>query len=326
MSNEQHSIGYTHLRRESGHYPVAHQFVLPYIVQPEGCWRHTLANQDWQVTIKLIRIPQLFQTATGFRFDPEKPMRVDGPQEIFLGVSNIEVVELTPPKAIVDMDEKAIYRDRNLIAAILNDIQNRYLYVSGRYWRHEISADHIVNLQTNTRCVSGMSTKWGGGSGRALPSWRQDDGVITEFTSHLKDNPRLLMEDVFLTDARRHYLTGEYHLMYVEIATAFEAVTERSYRALSSIYEQQMFKEGKLAGRVAHLLHTHRQWNDEEIKSVIAAIQARNEVVHHGKRRFNASDCFNHIEASIRAVRSIVDWLNERSAAENQPQPNEFVS
>ena len=193
---------------------------------------------------------------------------------------------------------------------MLNDLQYRYLTISGKYWWTEVSADHYVNMQTVSRKSQSTCAAWGG-SGRKLPKWRHDDSVLTDFAKHLQQGGRLKVEEIFLTDAKRHYLAGQYHLMYVEAAVAIEAVAESAYRCISSTYEKSMFKEGKLVGKVGHLLHTYCDWSDSDIELVSKVIESRNQVIHDQKRKFSVSKTYSHLDVAVRAVKAITDWITE---------------
>lgn len=305
--------------RKPEDYPFIYRFLLPYIVQPAGQWEHSFAGQEWRIHIQHVLSPRLTGIVTGIQFDPKSPVQLDGPKELFVGISQIEVHELTLPDLSTTSDLAAQDGHRNLIAALLNDLQYRYLVVSGKYWWNEVSADHFVNMQTESRRFRGLSSSWGG-SRRQLPEWRHDDRTLADFARRLQERDRLPVEEMFLTDAKRHYLTGEYHLMHVEAATAIEAVAERAYRSISGVYEQRMFKEGRLAGKVAHLLHTYCGWGDSEIEKVVNAIESRNQVIHDRKRKFSASTSYSQLEVAMRAVRDIMSWVAKREGETPSPR------
>jgi hypothetical protein len=290
-----------------GDYPVIHRFFLPYIVQPAGEWEHTYDEQKWKIKIQHQIVPPLLEIATGIKFNKENPVRIDGPREIFMGFTKVEMDQFVPHSTRSEPGMEAEVEIRNLIADIINDLQYRYLMISGKYWWNEVSADHFVNMESVSQRARSTSTLWA--VERKLIEWRHDEEILTDFSNYLRQNTKLPVEEIFLTDAKRHYLTGEYHLMYVEATTALELVTERAYRFISNVYERRMFKDGHLAGKVAHLLHFYCKWADNDIDKVVKAIESRNEVIHNQKRKFTSTASYLHLDITIRAVRAIMTWL-----------------
>ena len=129
-------------------------------------------------------------------------------------------------------------------------------------------------------------------------------------TKHVQLPPLIeIITGIQFNPESRHYLSGEYHLMYVEIATSLEAITKKAYQALSCVYEKRMFNEGKLAGQVAHLLHSYCEWADADIDEVVRAVEARNEVVHHGRRRFDGKVAYKQLGLAVKAIEHIKDRL-----------------
>jgi hypothetical protein len=170
-------------RRDEDCGSVRHSFFLPYIIQPEGTWRHQYASQTWQIEIRHILVPPLVEIVTGIRFNPDSPVGIQGPQEIFKGVTSVGATELDNPSAgeiSSDLSKAEIHGKRNLIAALLNDLQYQYLLVSGKYWWNAVSADHFVSMKTETATRRGVRVVWGG-SGRSVLAWRTDDAIPTDF-------------------------------------------------------------------------------------------------------------------------------------------------
>jgi hypothetical protein len=98
--------------------------------------------------------------------------------------------------------------------------------------------------------------------------------------------------------------------MYVEAAAALEALTTKAYSKITAVYEKRMFKEGKLAGQVTHLLHTYCAWEDSALEQISKVLERRNQVVHDQKRAFDAAEAFEHISIAEKATESIKNWLS----------------
>lgn len=282
---------------------VTYHFMLPYIVQPEGVLDLQRDGQPVHLEIKHHVIAPLLVIITGFQYDPEHPVGINGPSEIFKGVSEVELTWRT------DTADMGGTESRNRIADLLNDCQYCYLHCSGKAWGHSVSADHFINIQVVTATSRGMSSDWGG-SHRQMLSFLDDKKALPVFKSLMERTHSLPPLLEFLVDAKRHYVSGEYHLMYVELAAALEALANRAYKKISSTYEHSMFKEGKLQGQVAFLLYQYCKWDDTQIEPVIAVCTRRNEVVHDSRRSFRHEEAYAHLMAGENAIKAINDWIS----------------
>ncbi len=66
---------------------VTCHFVLPYIVLPEGFFHFKYGDEVFDIGIKYHIVPALLQIITGIKYDPKNPVSINGPQEIFKGIS-----------------------------------------------------------------------------------------------------------------------------------------------------------------------------------------------------------------------------------------------
>ncbi|MBN1273436.1 MAG: hypothetical protein JXB26_14305 [Candidatus Aminicenantes bacterium] len=249
---------------------VFHHFNLPYIVQPEG--EFEFKKNDSLLTIKIQHLtdPFTLSIVTGIRCDHRNPIGVSGPKEMFKGVSRISIqnpFEIEIKTEMIDGKEvyTPIFQKKGLeleLARILNEFQLEYLIISGKYWWSIVSPSHFVNLTSSrgidlkSAKIMEMSSKWGWKG--SLPKYRSDHNrVLSEFRKRIKEQTRVQTELRFLLDAKRHYLYGENHLMYVEIAIALENLIKKCFKKISKVYESDMFKEGKLRGRIVFILKTY---------------------------------------------------------------------
>lgn len=284
---------------------IACRFFLPYIVQPEGSFDFKFGEEIYRINIEHHVSPTLMGIVTGIKYDPENPVGIKGPTEIFKGISEIDIRVPIPPH--VKETETNDTELRNRIVEVLNEFQYRYLHVTEKYWWNAVSADHFVNMTIESDTMQGFSSSWSG-SGRKIPEFRTDDNLVSDFSESTKEGKDVPIPFVFLIDAKRHYLNGEYHLMYVEIVIAFENLANRALQKISSAYEKDMFKEGKIKGRICHLLHNHCKWSEEDIKIVSETCKRRNEVVHTNRRGFSATEAYAHLTTSEKAIKAITDW------------------
>ena len=281
-------------------------FILPYIIQPEGSFDFNYGDEVFEIDVKHHIIPALLEVITGIKYDSKNPVGISGPSEIFKGVSE---VKLSLPIEFPDFSQTDDTKLRNRIADLLNELQYCYLHCSGKSWGNPISADHFVNMQFTSSNVRGFSSNWGG-SHRIIPPFLSDEKVLPEFKKLIKAGASLSTQYEFLVDARKHYISSEYHLMYVEIAIAFENLVNRAFKKISNIYEKQMFKEGKLQGQIAYLLNQYCKWDEKKIEAVITICQRRNEVVHNNKRTFSHEEAYEHLVAGENAIRAITEWIS----------------
>ncbi len=290
------------------------EFWLPYIVQPEGTNHFKYGENKNLIEIKHQKSPVLKTILTGIHQDTVNEIEIIGPKEIFQGISKISVT--MPLDNINELNHGFTDKNlRNKIVDILNEYQYRYLYISQKYWLNVISADHFVNMNYSTPKRKGYSSDWGG-SKRNLLEFREDDKVLSDFSDYIEKDNELPIQYHFLIDAKRHYLTGEYYLMYVETVIAFEALVNKAYNKISSIYERGMFKEGKLQGQMSHLLHEYCRWKDNDIENVIEICLRRQQVVHDNRRIFPFEEAYSHLIIGERAITNITDWI-ARAKSEN---------
>jgi len=284
------------------------EFWLPYIIQPEGINHFKYGEKNYLIEIEHQKSSVLKSILTGIRQEDVNKIEIIGPKEIFQGISKISIS--------IPLDNQNILNSgftaknlRNEIVDILNEYQYRYLYISKKYWLNVISADHFVNMNILTPERKGFSSDWGG-SKRKLLEFREDDKVLSDFSDVIEKDNELPIQYRFLIDAKRHYLTGEYHLTYVEIVIAFESLVNKSYNKISSIYEKGMFKEGKLQGQMGHLLHEYCGWEDKDIENVIEICQRRQQVVHDNRRVFPFNEAYHHLIIGERAITDITNWIS----------------
>lgn len=304
------SIDSIHLKTED--YPLKHTFYLPYIFLPEGSWELKTNIRDWKIEVKHHPIPALMEIVTGFRFNPQNPMKISGSKELFKGISEIHVIE----KNMID-NQPALLKDpialRKEITSLLNNLQSRYMIFTGKYWYISVLANHFVNLQSYSASgnMIGMSSAWNG-TGESIPDFVNDlsDKSKEKFQVLLSDNKRIETFRYFLIDARKHYFTGEFHIMYIDICIAFESLIGKALQKISNIYEKNMFKEGKLKGKVCHLLFSYCKWEESDLKGIINIIDFRNMVIHQTKRNFNAKKAYEHLIISENAVEDIYSFLS----------------
>ena len=295
----------------------AFELTLPYIIEPAGEWQISSAGTDWIVRIQQVVFPPLVEVVTGIRFNPQSPTRVDGPKAIHIGISRVTLVEKTEPEAPWEGSgppqgpDAFGFQKHSVLAEVLNDLQYRFLVASGRYWWQEVSADHFVNVRMQSPARQGLMSNWGGSNRKGLTHMPKPDAYYA-LAEHLEANEKVRVHEYFLTDAKRHYLGGQYHLMYVELATGLEALVLRAFPLLSSAYEKKLFKDGRLAGKLSFFLHQHCRFSDESIELVSAAIEARNQVIHDQKRRFKWQQAHTHLEAGLGAADAIALWITER--------------
>ncbi len=291
---------------------VSCRFVLPYIVQPEGVFDFNYDDEAFHIKIKHHIIPPLLEVITGIKYDPKNPVSISGASEIFKGVSEVEISLPTNFSDFSKVDDTAL---RNHITDLLNEFQYCYLHCSGKSWGNAISADHFVNMQFTTSKVRGSSSSWGG-SHRRIPSFLRDEETLPEFKKFIEKEASLPAQYEFLVDARKHYMSGEYHLMYVEIAVAFENLVSRAFKKIFNVYEKQMFKEGKLQGQIAYLLNQYFKWDDKQIEAIITMCQRRNEVVHNNRRKFPHEEAYEHLVIGEVAIRAITGWISPHLASD----------
>ena len=98
--------------------------------------------------------------------------------------------------------------------------------------------------------------------------------------------------------------------MYVEIAIAFENLVERSYKKISKVYERKMFKEGKLEGKISHLLNQYCKWDEDKIGEIVNICDRRNQVVHNNRRNFPHEEAYEHLIDGEEAIRAITEWIS----------------
>ncbi|MFC2058983.1 hypothetical protein ACFLTS_05060 [Chloroflexota bacterium] len=283
------------------------RFILPYIVQPEGSFTFKYNNEVFDIDIKYEDVPVLHQIITGIKYNPSKPVGINGPSEIFRGISRAEIgLPASADFSPLSFDDTEL---RNRIANILNEYQYCYLHISGKSWGNPVSVDHFVNMDFLFPGIQGLSSNWGG-SHRQIPQFLRDQKTLPEFKKFLDKGESLTAQYEFLVDARKHYMSGEYHLMYVEIAVAFESLVTKAFRKISNIYERDMFKEGKLKGQLSHLLSQYLEWDDKQIEAIKTICQRRNEVVHNNRRKFRYEEAYEHLVVGGDAIREITDWIN----------------
>jgi len=285
------------------------EFWLPYIIQPEGVYNFKYRDKIYRIKIEHHILPFLKFIITGIRQEDVNKIGIIGPKELFQGVSKISISMPYDNQDKLDFG----FTDKNLrneIVDILNEYQYRYLYISKKYWLNVISADHFVNMNILTPKREGFSSDWGG-SKRKFLTFREDDKVLSDFSDFIEKVNELPIQYRFLIDAKRHYLTGEYHLMYVEIVIAFEALVNKSYNKISSIYETGMFKEGKLQGQIGYLLHQYCGWNDSDINEIIEICSRRRQVIHDNRRIFPFEEAYSHLTLGEKAIIDINNWISK---------------
>jgi len=285
---------------------VTCRFILPYIAQPAGSFTFTYYDEVIQANITHYEIPKLVEIITGIKYDPNNPVRIHGHTEIFKGFSEVQINLPVKNPEFSHIDDVQL---RNHIAEILNEFQYCYLHFSGKYWGNPISSDHFVNMQLETSSQRGFSSNWGG-SNRKIPTFLDDEQTLKKFSEFIEKGVNLPIQYTFLVDARKHYISGEYHLMYTELGIAFENLVNRAFYKISSIYEKQMFKEGKLQGQIAYILNQYCKWDEKNIEAVITICQRRNQVVHDNKRDFLHEQSYEHLTLGESAIKAISDWIS----------------
>lgn len=282
-------------------------FWLPYIIQPEGVNIFNYGGKNYQIKIEHQELSFLKFIVTGIRPEDVHKVPIIGPKELFQGVSKVSI---SMPLNNEDQSEFGFF-DKNLrneIVDILNEYQYRYLYISKKYWINVVSADHFVNMNILTPKRKGFSSDWGG-SRRTLLSFREDENILPDFSDFVEKDNELPIQYRFLIDAKRHYLTGEYHLMYVEIVIAFEALVNKAYNKISSIYEKSIFKEGKLQGKMGFLLHHYIGWNENDIEEIIEICKRRQQVIHDNRRTFSFKEAYSHLTIGEKGIIDITNWI-----------------
>lgn len=229
---------------------IGYRFGLPYIYQPPGHTHIVYDGVDYCVRVRHIIVPELFGVVTGFAYNPAKPLGVSGPSELYLGVSRVSVA-FKAENVFADPNDEI----RMTLADVLNALQYKYLVVSKKYWFQSVAPDHFVNLEIKSTHHVSHASSWGA-SRRGLLPYRGDDSpeIRADLATIAASGERLPAWQVFLIDAKRHYLTREYHLMYAELQIAFESLMQPAMKKICDAFERDMINDGMTFGKIAFLL------------------------------------------------------------------------
>ncbi len=298
------------------------EFTLPYIIQPKGTYNFKYDNEEFIISIKHERIPKLQQILTGLVLignqqqitigdkltitgGGQGTITIQGPKEIYSGISTISI---QVPSSYGSLTQEGGKELRKKIVSVLNDYQYQYLHVTQKYWWNAISTDHFISFNIKTEKSVSMSASWG--RDKKSLAYKEDKAVKEELETRYSNGVSLSLEDIYLIEAKHHYLTTEYHLMYVEIGIIFESLTSRCEQKLYNKYEKRMFKEGKLIGRLIYLLTQKCAWSIEESGQVEKILNCRNQVIHNNRRNFKTEIAYEHLVASEKVIQSLKEWLN----------------
>lgn len=297
------------------------EFELPYIIQPEGNFEFKFREEIFTVSIKHQILPELRGLLTGFIYGTHQVtisdkatfrsgnagVSVRGPREIFKGTSKVKVV--LPPTVRDAFDKrKSDTEVRRIVVDILNEFQYQYLHHSGKYWWNSVSQDHFISskITMESSGIASLSFELE----KAVLPYKEDEEALPSFGESLKLGERLPPEIFFLIDAKNHFLTGQYHLMYVELGIAFERLVNKAHQKLYGS-EKRRFTEGKLIGQLNHLLFQYCKWSSKDLKAVEEICQNRNYVVHTNKRYFELKKAHKHIIADEKVIGALQGWLNQ---------------
>ena len=231
---------------------------------------------------------------------------VIGPNEIYTGITNIFMHIKHPEDKLID--DSSYLREK--IVDILNEIQHFYIYSSKKYWWHNVSSDHFCDLIINTGEFLRVHKKVNSYN-KVLPPFLSENEFIDDFKKILANKNKIFLYDRYLINAKRHYLTNEYNLMYIELSIAFENLMNRSFKKIIG-YEKGMFIEGKLQGKIIYILHHYCKWNKEEIDLIKDICDIRNDIIHNNRENFGSiKNIFQHLTSAEKAIKDIEGWLNQ---------------
>jgi hypothetical protein len=194
----------------------------------------------------------------------------------------------------------------------LNEFQYSYLHVSDDYLWVTVLKEHIPSMsiqdfKDETITIIHQLDIW-----KRIPKRGKEEDEskkIKSFKKFIKDKKVLTLEQIYLIDAKKHYATGEYHILYVDLAIALEIIVNKSIDKIQNKNEKSILKNSGLAYQISYLLDKYCKWENEKIEVIKLICRTRNNIIHKNIRISTAKKALNHILISEEAINNIISWL-----------------